>query len=282
MRWVRELWIEVVFVALLVSAGSATLGVLPRLGHEAVSLAVLFLSHLAVLGAATFLILRSTLAGWWVAVLALLAVAGPRLLADGVERVLLGASPAGVASTLAVGGGLIAAGIVGLVALTRGVARSPLRLTRAQLAAVAPAGAQLAIAYAIAHALAVWAFSAAGLAYRGAGAPGLLLGLAGGVARGVVMVACATPLLLTLLGRRVKNGLGVGALLGLGTLAAHLAAARSLSGDMLAGAAVQGLLGFLLGVALVRFTRPPLVERESSWERAAVQQASMGAQAEQQ
>lgn len=271
MRWVRELWVEVILVALLVSAGSAMLGAAPRLGSEAANLAVLFLSHLVVLATATFLIFRSTLAGWWLAALAVVAVAGVRLLADGIERMLLGAPPAAVAHTLAVQGGLTAAGLVIIVLLARGWRRSPPRFKRTDLAAAAPAGATVAAAYALGYVLAIWAFSAAGMTYRGAAAPGLLLLLGGGLARGAVMVACSAPLVLTLLGRRVKNSLGVGALLGLGGIAAHLAAARALSGEMIAGATVQGLLGFLLGVALVRLTRPPLVERESSWERAAVQ-----------
>lgn len=268
----RELWVEVVFVALLLSAGAAMLGVAPRLESETASLVVLFLSYLAVLGSVTFLILRSTLAGWWLAVVAVLAAGGGRLLADGVERVLSGASPAAVARVLAVQGGLIAAGVVIVVLLARGWRRSPLRLRRSEVVAATPAGAALAVAYALGYVLAVWGLSAAGVTYRGTAAPGLSHLVLAGLARGVVMVACSVPLVLTLLGRRVKNSLGVGALLGLAGIAAHLAAARSLAGEMLAGAVVQGLLGFVLGVALVRLTRPPLVERESSSERAAVQE----------
>ena len=281
MRWVRELWVEVVFVALLLSAGGAILETAPRLTPEAVSLAVLFLSHLVVLGAATFLIVRSTLNGWWLAGLALLAVAGPSLMADGAGRMLLGVSPAGLVRPLAVNGGLIAAGLVLMVVLARGWQRSRLSLKAAELVASAPVAAAWTLAYALAYALAAWAAPPPGLTSAGALAPGLPRLFAAGAVRGAVMVGCAAPLLFTLLGRRAENALGVGALFGLGTLAAHLAAARSLSGDILAGAAVQGLLSFLLGVALVRSTRPPLVERESSQEGPAVQEVNPEAQAEQ-
>gem|GEM_PF-2633634 len=270
MGWVRELWVEVMFVAVLVSAAGALLQASPRLEPEAVALTVLFLSHLVVLGAATFLIVHSTLAGWWLAGLAFLAVAGPRLVADGVERVLLGASPAEVIRRLAVDGTLTAAGVVLVVVLARGWQRGRLCLKRAELVSMVPAGATLTVVYACASALAVWALAVAGLAFRGAAAPGAPLLLAAGLARGAVMVAFAAPLLFTLLGRRVKNALAVGALLGLGTVAAHLATARSLSWEMLAGAVVQGVLSFLLGVALVRWTRPPVMERQSSSEQAEV------------
>ncbi len=280
-RWVRELWVEMVFVALLMSAAGAILEAAPRLKPEAVSLAVLFLSHLVVLAAATFLIVRSTVTGWWLAVLALVAVAGPRLMADGVGCVLLGASPAGLARPLAVNGGLSAAGLVLMVVLAQGWQRSRLPLKPAELVATVPVAAALTLAYALAYALAAaWAAPPPGLTSGGALAPGLPQLFAAGAARGAVMVVCAVPLLFTLLGRRIKNALGVGALLGFATVAAHLAAARSLSGEMLGGAAVQGLLSFLLGVALVRSTRPPLVERESSWEGPAVQEVNPEVQAE--
>ncbi len=276
MRWLRELWIEVVFVALLVSVSGAMLQATPRVQPEAVSLGVLFLSYLGLLGAATFLILRSSLVGWWLVVMALMAVAGARLVADGVECVLLGASPGAVVGGLAVHGGLAAMGLVLVVLLARGWRPSVLRLRPAAIMATVPAAARLVLAYAFAYALAVWALSAAGLTYRRASATGFMLLLAVGAARAAAMVACATPLLLTLLGHRIKNAEGVGALFGLSTVAAHLAAARSLSGEVLGGAAVQGALSFLLGMALVRLTRPPLVEREASWERAAISDANPG------
>lgn len=273
MRWVRELGLEVVFVALLVSAGSAVLGVIPHLQSEAIGLAVLFFSHLAVLAAATFLLLRSALAGWWLVGVALGALAGS-LLADGLERVVLGASATAVAVRLVVGGGCSAVGLVLLALLLGGWQRLPLRLARAQLFAALPRAAALAAAYSLAYGLVGLAFVAAGWPYLGRQEHRLAAILAAGAARGVVMVACTTPLTLTLLGRRSKNSLGVGGLLAAGTLAARLTAARSLSGDMLAGAAVQVLLGFLLGVALVRLTRPPIVERKSSRRWVAVQEGS--------
>lgn len=273
MRRVRQFGLEVVFVALLVSAGSAVLGVVPRLQPEAVGLAVLFLSHLAVLAAATFLLLRSSLAGWWLAGVAVAALAG-FLLADGLERVVLGACATAVAPSLVVRGGCSAVGLVLLVLLLGGRQGLPLRLERAQLMAALGPAAALAAAYSLAYGLVGWAFVAAGWPYLGRQEHRLAVLLAAGAARGVVMVACTAPLLLTLLGRRSKNSRGVGALLAAGTLAAHLAAARSLTSMTLAGAAVQAVLSFFLGAALVRLTRPPIVERESSSRWVAVQEAS--------
>lgn len=273
MHWLRRLWIEVMFVALLLSVGAAMVGDTPRLRPEAAGLVVLFLSYLAILVPLTFVILRSALAGWWLAAVAILAAGGARLLAEGWERLLLGASPLGVMRPLAIEGGLLLAGTVLIVVLARSWRRSPSRLGWRELLAAAPTVGALALAYALGYTGVVAALTRAGMNYRGAESPGLGVLLASGMGRGALMVACAAPLVFTLFGRRVKNGAGVGALLAIaGGVVPHLATARGLSAAVVAGGLLQGVLGFLLGWGLVRFTRPPLVEVGSSGARPAVQE----------
>lgn len=253
-RWLRQLWIDVVFVALLLSVGAAMDGETPRLRPEAAGLVVLFLSYLAILVPLTFLILRSALAGWWLAAAAILAAGGARLLAEGWERLLLGAS-------------------LGGVVLARDWRRSPSRPGWRELVAAAPTAGALALAYALGYVAVAAALTRAGTGYRGTASPGLGMLLASGMGRGALMVACAAPLVFTLFGRRVKNAAGVGALLAIaGGVVPHLAMARGLSAAVVAGGVLQGVLGFLLGWGLVRFTRPPLVEVGSSGARPAVQE----------
>jgi len=272
-RWLRQLWIDVVFVALLLSVGAAMDGETPRLRPEAAGLVVLFLSYLAILVPLTFLILRSALAGWWLAAAAILAAGGARLLAEGWERLLLGASLGGVVRPLAIEGGLLVVGAVLIVVLARDWRRSPSRPGWRELVAAAPTAGALALAYALGYVAVAAALTRAGTGYRGTASPGLGMLLASGMGRGALMVACAAPLVFTLFGRRVKNAAGVGALLAIaGGVVPHLAMARGLSAAVVAGGVLQGVLGFLLGWGLVRFTRPPLVEVGSSGARPAVQE----------
>lgn len=273
MRWLRGLWIEVVFVALLLSVGAAMAGATPRLESEAAGLVVLFLSHLVILLPLTFLISRSALAGWWLALVAALAAGGARLLAEGWERVLLGASPLLVMPPLAIEGGLLLAGTVLIVVLARNQWRSSLRPGWREPVAAAPTLGALALAYALGYTAVVAALTGAGMSYREAESPGVGMLLASGMGRGALMVAFAAPLAFSLFGRRVKNAAGAGVLMGIaGGVVPHLATARELSVAVVAGGVLQGVLGFLLGWGLVRLTRPPLVEVGSSGARPVVQE----------
>ncbi len=272
MRWLRGLWIELMFVALLLSVGAAMAGATPPLRSETASLAVLFLSHLAVLLPLAFLVLRSALDGWWLALAAALAAGGARVLAEGWERALLGASPVGLVPPLAIEGGLLLAGTVLIVALARNWQRSPSRLGWRESLVAAPTAGALALAYALGYTGVVAALTRAGMSYRDAESPGVGVLLASGMGRGALMVACAAPLAFSLFGRRVKNGAGVGALLAIaGGVVPHLATSRELGVAVVAGGVLQGVLGLLLGWGLVRFTRPPLVEVGSSGARPVVQ-----------
>lgn len=271
--WLRHLWIEVVFVTLLLSAGAAVSDATPPLQPEVASLVVLFLSYLAVLTPLTFLIVRSSLAGWWLALAAVLAVGGAPLLAEGWERVLLGASPLRVVRWLTIEGGLMVAGALLIVMLASTRWRSSLRPGWRELVQAAPVGGALALGYALGYALVVAILTGSGMSYREAASPGLGILLASGVGRGVVMVALVAPLAFSLFGRRAKNAAGVGALLALaGGVVPHLATARGLGAAVVAGGLLQGALSFLLGWGLVRLTRPPLVEVGSSGARPVVQE----------
>lgn len=265
MGWLRGLWIEIAFVALLQTVAGALLGLLPRWGSEAAGFAVFFFSQAAVLAALAFLVLRSTLIGWWLAAAALLAMAGAQLVAQGVEGLVLGESPAALVSRLARHGVLAAAGVPAVVWLASGWARSRLPITVRQLVSLLPPTFQGAAVYALAWAGIGWGLGAVGAGLEGAEAAPLGLLLAAGFGRGVAMLAGSAPLLLTLVGRRVKNGVGLGALLGLAAGAApELMNAKVLTAGLAADAMAQAALGFLLGAAFVRLTRPPLVQREST------------------
>lgn len=269
MGWVRTLGVEVAFFALLLAAAGALLGSVPRLAPEGVRLLVLYLSQLAVLGSVTFLLLRSRLGGWWLAAAGVVALAGGWGGA-GLASIVLGVFSLGMAKTFTLEAVLGATGVVGMVALAGRWRRSSLRLRWADFAGIIGRAGGLAGAYALGYLTVGSALAAAG-AFPHEIAPLTPAFFAAGLARGALMLACVTPLVLTLLGRRSKNAFGVGVLLAVvGGVMPRLVGARLITGEVMMAAGAEALLCFALGAGYVRLVRPPLSAQAPSWEQPAV------------